>query len=254
LQAQGSLTDWTIGKNPALRQLLSWARENSVESPLLLLLDASHCDVFPNFTGTALAFLRQHTTLDCLLEWEVELPLLSALLALGDACAVSPYVATAYPPMPPEHPVARQLQGGELGQLPLIALIARPIPKTNPVNDHWLTTLRTWCFIQFLRAIHNGGLPPTYLITVVNKLRQAIDEESDWLDLFIRLQGPTKSFNTLTRHLSGKAASLLSDAVAPIERPSHRSMLAHLRSFCDGRNPDNTSTLVTLGRIGNSTA
>lgn len=237
-QAADSRATRTIGLDRTHDSLLAWARDIGVELPLVLLLDASRCDAYPRLTGTALAFLRQRTTLDCLLDWEVELPLLPGLRDLADACAVSPYIAKAYPPMPAEHSVARQLQGGDLGQLPLIALLARPIPRTDPASEGWLACLRVWCFVQFLRTLHGGTSPSTYLITVVNKLRQAIDEESDWLDLFIRLRGPTSAFHTLTRHLSGRATSLLSDTAAPVERPSHRTMLAQLRNFCDGREPE----------------
>ena len=246
-QTQHSHADRTIGADQTPSGLWSWARENRIELPLLLLLDAARCDSFPKLAGTSLAFLRQHATLDCMQKWEGELTLLSALQALGDACAVSPYISSTYPPMPPEHSVARQLQGGELSQLPLVALIARPIPRTNPLNERWLATLRVWCFIQFLHAIHGGTSPSAYLVTVINKLRQAIDEESDWLDLFIQLQGPTESLHTLTRHLSSRATSLLSDTAKPIVRPSHRTMLAHLRNFCDGKEPENPSSLVTSG-------
>lgn len=239
--------DRTIGASRAAAPLLQWAREIDVELPLTLLLDASRCDAFPKFTGTALAFLRQRPTVDCLREWEHELPFLAHLCALADACAVSPYIATAYPPMPPEHAVARQLQGGELGQLPLIALLARPVPRMGLADERWLESLRVWCFVQFLRVLYGGSPPSTYLLTVVNKLRQAIDEESDWLDLFLRLRGTTDSFHILTRHLAGRAASLLSDTASPVDRPSHRSMLGHLRNVCDGKESESDGARDEFG-------
>ena len=246
-QAVESNATRTIGLDRSHNNLLSWAHEVDVELPLLLLLDASRCDTYPLLTGTALAYLQQRTTLDCLLDWEVELPYLTGLLALADACAVSPYISKAYPPMPSEHSVARQLQGGELGQLPLIALLARPIPRIDPAGERWLACLRSWCFVQFLRSLHSGTSPSPYLIKVVNKLRQAIDEESEWLDLFIRLRGPTASFHTLTRHLSNRATSLLSDTSTPVDRPSHRTMLAQLRNFCDGKEPEGVSDPAAPG-------
>lgn len=209
--------------------------------PLALLLDAAGCDRKRKFTGTTLAYLRQRTTLDCIRNWEDELPFTTALCALSDATAVAPFITANYPPMPQERSVARQLQDGELSEFPLVALLARPVPRVGKDNELWLSALRTWCFIQFLWSRYGRASPSSYLVTVVNKLRQAIDEEGDWLDLFLRLHGTTDSFYALTRHLSGRANSLLSDTVTSVDRPSHRTMLTHLRNVCDGKEPDSST-------------
>lgn len=227
----------TIGLDSSLENLLAWARQLGVDKPLLLVLDTSRCFAAPMYTGTALAFLRQKTPADCLRRWEVELPFLPGIRALAQACAVSSYIYEHYHAMPAAHSVAQQLRDGQLGKLPLVALIARPAHAQDRAAEEWIGTLRSWCFIQFLAAIHGAAAPNPYLVTVVSKLRQAIDRDAEWLELFARLRGPTDSFHALTRHLGSAASALLADSTMPVTRPAHRAMLADLRNFCEGKSP-----------------
>lgn len=225
----------TVGLDPSLKNLLAWARNLGVDEPLMLLLDASRSFAEPQFTGTVLTFLRQKTPADCLRQWELELSFLPGIRALAQACAVSPYIYEHHRAMPAAHSVAQQLRDGQLAKLPLIALIARPVHAQDRSTEDWIATLRVWCFVQLLDAVHGLAAPNPYLITVVNKLRQAIDRDAQWLDLFARLRGPTESFHALTRHLSSAASALLADSAAPVTRPAHQSMLAELRNFCQGK-------------------
>lgn len=239
--AQSESKFGTIGDRSSLRNLLDWAQELDLLEPLVLLLDGSRSSVQPQFIGTTLAYIRQKVFTNFLTAWEFEVPFLPRLRALAQASAVAPYIYEHHHSMPTAHSVAQQLRDGQLGKLPLIALIARPIHAQDEITEEWIGAIRAWCFIQFLGAIYSRAQPNPYLITVINKLRQAIDRDEEWLSLFARLKGPTTSFHGLTRHLSSAASSLLANAAAPVSRPAHRSMLAELHNFCEGKQPRSNS-------------
>lgn len=235
--AAGDAEITTIGLPEELLDLCHWATNVWVENPLFLVLDASGCVTHPKYTGTVLNYLTQSTTKNRIKDWQNELPFLAELSALIDACLDHPFIFARYAPMPVTRSVTIEMKGGDLRNLPLIALVARPVQDVSIDDQPWIEALRDWCFIQFLSAIYSQTEPNRYLIDVANKLRLGIDKDTDWLSTFARLKGSTSSFNELTRHIGASAKNLLEDTSHPIDRPSHAKLLETLRNFCQGKSP-----------------
>lgn len=227
----------TVALPDELRDLCRWAANVWVENPLFLVLDATGCATHSKYTGTVLSYVTQPATRNRIRNWQNELPFLPELCDLIDACLAHPFVFARHPPMPVTRSVAAEMRGGDLRNLPLVALIARPVQDVSIDDQPWIEALRDWCFIQFLSAIYSKTEPNRYLIDVANKLRLGIDKDTDWLNTFARLKGSTSSFTELTRHLSASAKNLLEDTRHPIDLPSHTKLLETLRNFCQGKSP-----------------
>jgi integrase len=228
----------TNGLPEELHELCNWATNVGVESSLFLVLDASGCTSHPKYIGTVLAYLKQASTKTNIKNWQHDLPFLEELVSLIDSCLSSPFIFEKYPAMPVARSVIAEMKGRDLLNLPLIALIARPIQDLPPKDKEWIENLRDWCFIHFLNAIYSETEPNPYLIDVTNKLRLGVDKDPDWLHLFTLLNGPSSSFHELTRHLAAKANYLQNDTTQPMKRPSHTKLLETLHNFCQGKAPN----------------
>lgn len=137
---------------------------------------------------------------------------------------------------------SRSLSGGLLGQLPLVALLSRPLPRSaaDQAKSRWIEALRTWCLVHWLDLASGTSGSNRYLKSVTDKLRLALDGDEDWLQLFLRLPGPTDSLTAMTQHLRSASGFASHDASGHL-RPSHRDLLADLRNFCEGKAPPSTS-------------
>lgn len=225
----------TIGLHESLRLIANWAAKLGLDSIFVATLDASKTDVHTYYVGTVLRFLSEPDPSNFLSAWAEELPCAKELSRLSEACSVSPFIAAKYPGMPHLKPVATQLTGGQLSELPTVALVTPPVPAGAENDRQWISALRTWVFVQNVDAVFRGGWQNRYLIEVTNKLRLAIDQDPQWLDLFIRLRGPTRSFHGLTRHLTSACSDLLNMGTNPIEKSGHRRLLSELKNFCSGK-------------------
>lgn len=227
----------TIGLPDELLDLSRWAANVWVEHPLFLVLDATGCATHHKYTGTVLSYLTKSATRNHIKDWENELPFLAELGDLINACLAHPFIFVRHPPMPVTRSVVAEMKGGDLRNLPLIALIARPVQDVSVDDRPWIEALRDWCFIQFLSAIYSKTEPNQYLIDVASKLRLGVDKDVEWLSTFARLKGSTSSFFEMTRHLGASAKNLLKDTRRPIDLPSHTKLLETLRNFCQGKSP-----------------
>lgn len=206
-----------------------------VDAPLALLIDASRGVEHPKLVGTVLAYLRLAAPQNYMKQWEAEVPFLSSLLDLLAATGVAPYIYEHHPAAPSHRAISRQLVDGVLGDAPLIALVARPLPPCPPEDSKWIEALRCWVFVQFLNAAYTDSQPNPYLISTTQQLRQGIDTSLEWFALFCKLKGPTHSFHGMTRHLATCAGALRSEL--PDAKRSHLEMLAKLERFAHGQWP-----------------
>lgn len=201
------------------------------------MLDATKTDRHNDYVGTIVQFLRHQASSTLLRTWSDELPCAAELSRFSDACLVSPFIAAEYPAMPSIKQVSRQLTGGKLKELPVVALVARPVPVAAEDDQQWIAALRMWVFLQSVNSIFQGGRPNRYLVEVTQKLRLAIDKDEKWLGLFARLRGSTASVNGMTRDLAAASARLLANRTVPVDSSAHEQLLSTLRKFCEGKTP-----------------
>lgn len=236
----------TIGSK--LASLLDWANKLGLQPTLALVIDATRTLEHPHHIGTALGYLRMPESQRYLRNWQDEVALLPDLLELLEASSIAPYIYEQNPAAPRQRAIVRQLVGGSLGDLPLLALLARPLPPCPQADSTWIEALRCWFFVQFLNAAFTGCQPNPYLVNAAEKLRMGIDTEPAWFTLFSRLRGPFDSFHGITRHLATRTGALrgeLADA-----RPIELTTLRELEKFAQGKWPSGQSaTPMESGRL-----
>lgn len=235
----------TIGVPGELIPLATWARELDLLWPLFLILDAARGAEYPAQTGTAFAYVRQRLPSAYIQSWQNDKPFLRQVVQLIEASSVATRIYSRYPAAPGSRSPSDLLSGGSLGQLPLVALVSPRLPLMpgDTGEGNWIEALRTWCLVHWLELSASDAGPNRYLTTVTEKLRLAADGNAQWLQLFLRLRGPTDSLGAMTRHLATTSKLISSDASDHSIRSSHRQLLSDLRSFCEGKAPPSDNSI-----------
>lgn len=191
----------TVGHTVDPARAQDWARQLGLEQPLALILNALRS---AEYLGTALNYLTQEVTRDQLQRWALEVDFVDDLLALGDAYATSEGIRKAYPPLPMDTPILRQMKDGAVARHPLAAVLVRRISTTNPANDAWLETFRAWWVLQFLQAEARGDKLGRRRTRIGLAIRMCIQETTGrglWTPVLMELQGADESNRKLHEHL-----------------------------------------------------
>lgn len=234
----------TFGLPHELDSLLRWALKTGVESPLLLLLEATGCILHPKYIGTVLHYLRQPLPTKTLANWSQERPYIQDLLELSEAFTLAPALGLEYSPAPITRAISKQLTG-KLQDLAVVALVGRTVHRSTEEAVTWIESLRVWCLIQFLDAVYLGRPINDHLLQATSKLRLGVDSDQDWLKFFLNLSGPVSTLSGLSWHLKIRCRGLLAQHKRSEWRPIEHQTLTDLLAYSEGKSP--TSANSTTG-------
>jgi integrase len=185
-----------------------WARRLGLDYPLALLLRALRTD---RYLGTALHYLHREIPRSLMLCWAPEVDFFEDLVALADAYATSESMQKRYRHLRIDTPTRQQMDVGGMAKHPFAAVVARRISTTQPENDVWLETLRTWWVLAFLEAESRGVELSEARTEVGQSIRLCVHDTTGygpWTPVMMDLKGDAGSYRGLHAHLVGKGQKL----------------------------------------------
>ena len=143
--------------------------------------------------------------------WAPEVDFFEDLVALADAYATSESMQTRYRHLRIDTPTRQQMDVGGMAKHPFAAVVARRISTTQPENDVWLETLRTWWVLAFLEAESRGVELCEARTEVGQSIRLCVHDTTGygpWTPVMMDLKGDAGSYRGLHAHLVGKGQKL----------------------------------------------
>jgi len=144
--------------------------------------------------------------------WAPEVDFFEELVALADVYATSESMQKRYRHLRIDTPTRQQMDVGGMAKHPFAAVVARRISTTQPENDVWLETLRTWWVLAFLEAESRGVELSEARTEVGQSIRLCVHDTTGygpWTPVMMDLKkDDAGSYRELHAHLVGKGQKL----------------------------------------------